>query len=144
MNMPAVVPYTPETTTRTEVNKLAGATVVQFGTNWCGHCQRAEPLVQGAFESHPDVRHLKVEDGSGRPLGRSFHIKLWPTLVFLRDGQEVARVVRPPPARRSSERSARSPRRPDERCYKIIGVSMSKRRPPVRRVSRGAVDPVDS
>ena len=95
MNMPAVVPYAPETTTRTEVNKLAGATVVQFGTNWCGHCQRAEPLVQSAFENHPNVRHLKVEDGSGRPLGRSFHIKLWPTLVFLRDGQEVARVVRP-------------------------------------------------
>ena len=95
MNMPAVVLYTPETTTRTEVNKLAGATVVQFGTNWCGHCQRAEPLVQSAFENHPGVRHLKVEDGSGRPLGRSFHIKLWPTLVFLRDGQEVARVVRP-------------------------------------------------
>ena len=95
MNMPDVVPYTPETTTRTEVDELAGATVVQFGTNWCGHCQRAEPLVQSAFENHPGVRHLKVEDGSGRPLGRSFHIKLWPTLVFLRDGQEVARVVRP-------------------------------------------------
>jgi len=37
----------------------------------------------------------KVEDGRGRPLGRSFGIKLWPTLVFLRDGQERARVVRP-------------------------------------------------
>ncbi len=44
---------------------------------------------------HPALRHLKIEDGSGRRLGRSFHIKLWPTLVFLRDGQEVARLVRP-------------------------------------------------
>lgn len=44
---------------------------------------------------HADVRHLKIEDGPGRPLGRSFGIKLWPTLVFLRDGTEVARVVRP-------------------------------------------------
>lgn len=95
MSLPAVVPYTPETISRAEVNKLDGATVVQFGTNWCGHCQRAEPLVQSAFEGHPDVRRVKVEDGSGRPLGRSFHIKLWPTLVFLRDGREVARVVRP-------------------------------------------------
>ena len=41
------------------------------------------------------MRHIKVEDGSGRPLGRSFRIKLWPTLVFLRDGKEVARLVRP-------------------------------------------------
>lgn len=38
---------------------------------------------------------MKIEDGRGRPLGRAFGIKLWPTLVFLRDGVEVARVVRP-------------------------------------------------
>jgi thioredoxin 1 len=41
------------------------------------------------------VRHIKVEDGPGRPLGRSFRVKLWPTLVFLREGREVARLVRP-------------------------------------------------
>ncbi|MBS0495898.1 MAG: thioredoxin family protein, partial [Proteobacteria bacterium] len=41
------------------------------------------------------VQHLKVEDGPGRPLGRSYRVKLWPTLVFLRDGQEVSRLVRP-------------------------------------------------
>ena len=39
--------------------------------------------------------HVKVEDGPGRRLGRSFGIKLWPTLVFLKDGVEVARLVRP-------------------------------------------------
>ena len=41
--------------------------------------------IAGAFASHPEVRHLKVEDGPGRPLGRSFRVKLWPTLVFLQD-----------------------------------------------------------
>jgi thioredoxin 1 len=41
------------------------------------------------------VAHYKVEDGPGRPLGRSFRVKLWPTMIFLRDGQEVARLVRP-------------------------------------------------
>jgi thioredoxin 1 len=41
------------------------------------------------------VRHIRVEDGRGRPLGRSFRVKLWPTLVFLKDGKEVARLVRP-------------------------------------------------
>ena len=88
-------PYTPETDTRAELDQWRGAAVVDFGTNWCGHCQAAQPLVDAAFAEHPDVRHLKVEDGSGRPLGRSFRVKLWPTLVFLRDGQEVARLVRP-------------------------------------------------
>ena len=91
----SATPYTPESTTRAELNRQEGATVVQFGTNWCGYCQRAEPLIDAAFEGHSGVRRIKVEDGSGLPLGRSFQIKLWPTLVFLRDGKETARVVRP-------------------------------------------------
>ncbi|MGJ7545164.1 thioredoxin family protein [Variovorax sp. LT1R16] len=88
-------PYLPETQTRAQVDALPGAAVIDFGTNWCGHCQAAQPLVDRAFEGHPDLAHHKVEDGSGRALGRSFKVRLWPTLVFLRDGQEVARLVRP-------------------------------------------------
>jgi thioredoxin 1 len=55
----------------------------------------AQPLLASALADHPRVRHLKIADGSGRRLGRSFRVKLWPTLVFLKDGEEVARVVRP-------------------------------------------------
>jgi thioredoxin 1 len=80
---------------RAEIDALAGPAVLEFGTPWCGYCRAAQPLIAGAFASHPQVPHLKVEDGSGLPLGRSFRVKLWPTLVFLRDGKEVARLVRP-------------------------------------------------
>lgn len=80
---------------RAQIDALPGAVVLEFGTGWCGFCRGAQPLIAAAFDVHPEVRHLKIEDGSGRRLGRSFGIKLWPTLVFLRDGQEVARVVRP-------------------------------------------------
>ena len=80
---------------RVEVDALAGVTVLEFGAPWCGHCIAAPPLLEAARARHPDVRHLKIEDGRGRPLGRSFRIKLWPTLVLLRDGEEQARVVRP-------------------------------------------------
>jgi len=80
---------------RAEVDALQGPTVLEFGASWCGYCIRAQPLIGAAFERHPGVRHIKVEDSKGRPLGRSFGIKLWPTLVFLRDGEEIARLVRP-------------------------------------------------
>ena len=80
---------------REAVDKLDGATVVEFGTGWCGYCRAAQPLIASAFADHPNVRHFKIEDGSGRPLGRSYGIRLWPTLVFLRDGNETARLVRP-------------------------------------------------
>lgn len=80
---------------RAEVDALPGATVLEFGNPWCGYCRRAQPLIAEAFAGHETVRHIKVADGSGRPLGRSFRVKLWPTLVFLKDGKEAARLVRP-------------------------------------------------
>ena len=90
----AVPPRTNEPT-RSEIDAMAGATVVEFGSAWCGHCRAAQPLIAAALAAHPGVHRVKVEDGRGRPLGRSFGVKLWPTLVFLRDGREVARLVRP-------------------------------------------------
>ena len=80
---------------RAEVDAMQGATLLEFGSPWCGHCRRAQPLIAEALASHPDVRHIKVADASGKRLGRSFKVKLWPTLVFLRDGKEVAKLVRP-------------------------------------------------
>ncbi|RZJ26623.1 MAG: thioredoxin [Haliea sp.] len=80
---------------RAHIDALAGPVVLEFGTGWCGFCRSAQASIAAAFAGHPGVRHIKIEDGSGRRLGRSFGIKLWPTLVFLRDGQETERLVRP-------------------------------------------------
>lgn len=87
--------YATQEPTRAEVDELSGATVIEFGTPWCGWCRAAQPLIAGALASYQDVRHIKVEDGPGRPLGRSFRVKLWPTMIFLKDGRELARVTRP-------------------------------------------------
>ena len=80
---------------RAEVDALEGATLLEFGSPWCGWCRRAQPLIAEALSAHPGVRHIKIADASGRRLGRSFGVKLWPTLVFLNDGKESTRVVRP-------------------------------------------------
>ncbi len=81
--------------TRDEIDASQGSMLLEFGTGWCGHCQAAGPAIAEALADNPAVQHIKVEDGPGRPLGRSFRVKLWPTAIFLKDGQEVARVVRP-------------------------------------------------
>ena len=80
---------------RAEVDTWPGVTVLEFGASWCPICQAARPTIDAALANVPDAKHVWVEDGPGRPLGRSYRIKLWPTLVLLRDGVEVARVVRP-------------------------------------------------
>jgi thioredoxin 1 len=99
--------YTENAPTREEVDAFKGATVIQFGTDWCGYCMAAEPHIVEAMAKHPQLRHLKIEDGPGRPLGRSFRVKLWPTLIFMKDGAEIARVVRPRVS--SATRSISSP-----------------------------------
>jgi thioredoxin 1 len=93
--MSTIKEYAKTAPERSEVDALAGPVVVEFGTDWCGFCRAAQPHIAQAFQDHGSVRHMKIEDGSGRPLGRSFRVKLWPTLVFMRDGKEVARLVRP-------------------------------------------------
>lgn len=80
---------------RAEIDALQGPAVIEFGTSWCGHCSATQPLLAAAFANYPHIPHIKIEDGKGRSLGRSFHVKLWPTLVFLNDGKEVTRLVRP-------------------------------------------------
>ena len=81
--------------TRQEVDALTGPALLEFGTTWCGYCRSIQAPLAAALARHPQVRHIRIEDGRGRPLGRSFGVKLWPTLVFLEDGREVARLVRP-------------------------------------------------
>ena len=81
--------------TREEVEGWPGLTVLEFGASWCPICNAARPVIDRALAATADLRHVWIEDGPGRPLCRSYRIKLWPTLVVLRDGVEVGRAVRP-------------------------------------------------
>ena len=87
-------PYSREHPTREAVAAMPGNVVIEFGLEWCPHCQQAAGPVSKALAA-ATLQSLRLEDERARPLGRSFQVKLWPTLLFLRDGVEVARVVRP-------------------------------------------------
>jgi thioredoxin 1 len=108
--MNSLPPYSSDEPPRADVDGMPGSTVLEFGANWCGICQSAQRTIGEAVAAQAaraPLRHLRIEDGRGRPLGRSFGIKLWPTLVMLQDGREVARVVRPGSAREIADALAR-------------------------------------
>jgi thioredoxin 1 len=91
----AVKQYSSTEPTRAEIDSIGGPLLLEFGSNGCGICRHTQPLLAEALEEHENLPHIRVEDGSGRPLGRSFRVKLWPTLIFMMDGKEVTRLVRP-------------------------------------------------
>jgi thioredoxin 1 len=81
--------------TRAEVEAFSEPTVLEFGASWCGYCHAARPDIEAVMNRRPSVRHIRIEDGKGRPLGRSFRVRLWPTLIYVEAGVEKGRVVRP-------------------------------------------------
>ncbi len=87
--------YEDESITREQLDLRDGLRLLEFGANWCGYCIAAQPAIEAALADHPDLAHEKIADGPGRPLGRSFRVKLWPTLILIRDGEEIGRIVRP-------------------------------------------------
>lgn len=93
--MTYIAKYSEAVPDRAEIDALPGPLLLEFGIDSCPHCQGAQAFIETALRDHSELRHIKIEDGPSRRLGRSFRVKLWPTLILMRGGQEIGRVVRP-------------------------------------------------
>jgi len=81
--------------TKDEIDNSQGLVLLEFGENWCGHCKLLSPTVEEMLKGRPEMKHIRIKDGKGKRLGRSFRVKQWPTLFFLKDGKVVFQMVRP-------------------------------------------------
>ncbi len=51
--------YSATAPTPADVQAMSGLTLIEFGTDWCGHCQAAQPLLEKVLDDYPEVQHLK-------------------------------------------------------------------------------------
>ncbi|WP_145087333.1 thioredoxin family protein [Anatilimnocola aggregata] len=93
--MPISSPYSEIQPARQQLDEGTGLVLLEFGAGWCGHCLALEPAIREVLEKRSDVLHIRIADGRGKPLGRSFRVKLWPTFIVLHDGHVIAELVRP-------------------------------------------------
>ena len=68
--------------------------VVDFYASWCGPCRLLGPTVDEiatSFEGRAEVLKVNIDDET--ELASRFNIMSIPTIVFLRNGEEVKRVT---------------------------------------------------
>jgi thioredoxin 1 len=76
-----------------EVMKETKLTVVDFWAVWCGPCKMLSPIVDALSEEMTDVKFCKVNIDEQQELAMQFRIESIPTLLFVKNGKIVKKLV---------------------------------------------------
>lgn len=66
--------------------------LLDFYADWCGNCRVLKPIIESL-----DIETEIIDCANDLLIAREFNISELPTLVLLKDGVEVARLVKPSP-----------------------------------------------
>ncbi|XP_065853591.1 thioredoxin H-type [Euphorbia lathyris] len=79
--------------------KLAEATkdgkivIANFSATWCGPCRMIAPFYRELSDKYPSLMFLLVDVDELSDFSSSWDIKATPTFFFLRDGQQLDKLV---------------------------------------------------
>jgi len=68
-----------------------GYVILDFYAEWCPPCRKLKPLFTKVATEYPEIKFIKVNIDRHSGIANQFHIRSYPTLVVLKDGQEIKR-----------------------------------------------------
>lgn len=76
-----------------EIKNSDKTVLLDFYADWCGPCRMVSPLVDEIAEENPQYLIGKINVDSEPELAESFGVSSIPTLVVMRSGKIVNRIV---------------------------------------------------
>ncbi|KAL8124470.1 thioredoxin H2 [Apium graveolens] len=67
--------------------------VIDFSAKWCGPCKMMEPALRAMADKYPNVDFIKIDVDELSDVAQEFEVKAMPTLVLMKQGKEVERIV---------------------------------------------------
>ena len=78
---------------KSEVLESSQKVLIDFYADWCDPCKMIGPVVEEIAEEHSDVKVVKIDVDNAEDIAIKYQIMSIPTLVVVKDGQEVNRSI---------------------------------------------------
>ncbi|CAM8949051.1 unnamed protein product [Rhodiola kirilowii] len=76
-----------------EAKRLQKIVIANFSATWCGPCKMMAPCYRELSEKYPSLMFLVVDVDELAEFSTSWDIKATPTFFFLRDGEQIGKLV---------------------------------------------------
>jgi thioredoxin 1 len=70
-----------------------GTVIIDFTAEFCGPCKTIIPILNELSEEFKDIKFINIDIEKSSEVTTKFNIRSVPTLILLKDGKEIRRLV---------------------------------------------------
>lgn len=70
-----------------------GLVLIDFYADWCGPCKMLSPILEQINKENKDIKVVKINIDDSRMLASYYQVQSIPTLVLLKDGEFIHRMI---------------------------------------------------